>query len=54
MVLISGENVFTEVITWRRNDDFHFSPKEKNGVQNAFCHPGVNVTNDLGKIQWKT
>ena len=42
MVLISGEKVVTEIITWRRNNDFHFSPKGKNGVQNAICPPGVN------------
>ena len=35
MVLISGEKVVTEIITWRRNNDFHFSPKRKNGVQNG-------------------
>ena len=42
MVLISGEKLVTEIITWRRNNDFHFSPKGKNGVQNAICPPGVN------------
>ena len=41
LVLISGEIVFTKVITWRRNNDFHFSPKGKNGAQNAICPSGV-------------
>ena len=42
-VVILGENeIITEMITWRRNDDFHFSLKVKNGVQNAICAPGVS------------
>ena len=39
MVLISGE-----IITWRRNNDLHFSPKGKNGAQNAICPSGVKIT----------
>ena len=37
MVLISDEKVFTEIILWRRNNGFHFSPKKGSGVQNAIC-----------------
>ena len=44
MVLISGEKVFTKVITWRRDKDFHFSPKGENGAQNAICPSGVKGT----------
>ena len=40
--LISGEKVLTEIITRRRNDDFHFSPKGENGVQNVIGPWGVN------------
>ena len=47
MVSISGEKVCTGVITWRRYSDFHFSPKGKNGVQNAICHPGVKLSSDI-------
>ena len=43
MVLISGDKIFTKVITWRRNNDFHFSPKGKNGAQNAICPSGVKT-----------
>ena len=44
MVLISVDEVFTETINWRRNNDFHFSPKGENGVQNAICDPGVELS----------
>ena len=44
MVLISGEKVFVQIITWHRNNGLHFSPKGKNGVQNAICAPGVKPT----------
>ena len=30
MDLTTGEKVFTEIITCRRNNGFHFSPKGKN------------------------
>ena len=43
MVLISGVKVCVQIITWRRNNGFHFSPKGKNGVQNAICAPGVKI-----------
>ena len=51
MVLISGEKVFTKIITWRRNNGFHFSPKGKNGVQNAICAPGVKDTSIIPKFE---
>ena len=35
MVLIPSENVFTELITWRRENGFNYSPKEKNGIWNV-------------------
>ena len=41
MVLVSSARVFREIIIWRRNNNFHFSLKGKNGVQNAICAPGV-------------
>ena len=41
MVVILGEKVFTDIITCRRDNGFHFSPKGKNGVQNAIGPWGV-------------
>ena len=52
MVLISGEIVFTKVIMWRRNNDFHFSPKGKNGAQNAICPSGVKTFFSLKSFQY--
>ena len=43
MVLVSSEKVFREIITWRHNNGSNFSPKGKNGVQNAICAPGVKL-----------
>ena len=47
MVLISGEKVRVQIITWRRDNGFHFSPKGKNDVQNAICAPGVNLSSEI-------
>ena len=47
MVLISGKKVLTEIITCRRDNGFHFSPKGKNGLQNAICAPGVKLLTNL-------
>ena len=44
MVLFSSAKVLRETITWPCTNGFHFSPKGKNGVQNAICAPGVNLT----------
>ena len=41
MVVILGEKVFTEIITWRRDNGFHFSPKGKNVPRGDNCHSGV-------------
>ena len=43
MVLIPVEKVFTEIITWRRNNDFHFSPKGKNVHWMDNCAWGVKL-----------
>ena len=48
MVSISGEKVVLEIMTWRCNNDFHFSLKGKKAVQNTICHPGVKDS-DLNK-----
>ena len=42
MFLISSAKVCIEVIAGRRNNGLHFSPKGKNGVQNAIGPSGVN------------
>ena len=47
--LITGEKVLTEIITKRRDNDFHFRPKGKNGVQNAICAPGVKMIGNHSK-----
>jgi len=41
MVFILGVKSFEEIITWCCDNGFHFSPKGKNGAQNAICAPGV-------------
>ena len=50
MVVISSEKVFTEIIAWRRDNGFHFSPKGKNGAQNAICAPGIKIQSRIYKI----
>ena len=47
MVFVSSAKVFREIITWRRNNSFNFSPKGKNGVENAICAPGVKACHIL-------
>ena len=47
MVLVSSEKVLREILTSRRNNGFHFSPKGKNGVQHAICAPGVKQNDEI-------
>jgi len=42
MVMISSEEVFTDIITRNRKNSFHFISKGKNGLQKAIWHRGVN------------
>ena len=41
MDLTLGEELFTEIITWRHNNGFHFSPKGKNVCSTDNCAWGV-------------
>ena len=43
MDLTLGEKLFTEIITWRHNNGFHFSPKGKNVCSTDNCAWGVKV-----------
>ena len=43
MAFISGEKVFTKIITWGRNNGFHFSPKGKNVHWTDNCARGVKA-----------
>ena len=52
MFLISSAKVCIEVIAGRHNNGFHFSPKGKNGVQNAIGPWGVKI--DIWKFAWQT
>jgi len=52
VVLISGKKLLKEIITCRRDNCLHFSPKGKNGVQNAICAPGVKFVS-LNKNLYK-
>ena len=51
--MISGKKVFTEVIKWRRNKGFHFSPKGKNGIWNAVDPLGVKPEIAVRNNEWQ-